>query len=318
MFVKENDGIDCVLKKEVNSNLNVEKIVDPHLKDVIITQLNGRTVEKAIKEDGGLWMLKKDGSRAHKIRHIRCFEDTVTDPIGFKEQTHKSNKEYKNLYWAKNGENIICALYQKIIIDKKGAEKTDRELEIITLSDAADILSLDLIDEDRQIELYRKDKNKKEIINQNSFKEKPYALLKPGMKVIFYDNELYELKPEKNESTHEYYKRVSPRIYFIRKFYGAQIFFQHHLEARSEEQLKKDYPEKAIFKIDEKGNEITYGKRGINGFTESISNFEKLNKGQPWHRLLYSKDWLNVAIEGKHFAVNPYGEIDWIKTASAQ
>ena len=45
-------------------------------------------------------MLKKDGSRAHKIRHIRCFEDTVTDPIGFKEQTHKSNKEYKNLYWA--------------------------------------------------------------------------------------------------------------------------------------------------------------------------------------------------------------------------
>ena len=44
----------------------------------------------------------------------------------------------------------------------------------------------------------------------------------------------------------------------------------------------------------------------------------KLNKGQPWHRLLYSKDWLNVAIEGKHFAVNPYGEIDWIKTASAQ
>ena len=76
----------------------------------------------------------------HKIRHIRCFADDVSNPVQVKKQTITGNKEHKNYYWAKNGENIICLLYQKAIKDKKGNESFDRELEIISLMDVATLV----------------------------------------------------------------------------------------------------------------------------------------------------------------------------------
>ena len=67
----------------------------------------------------------------------------------------------------------------------------------------------------------------------------------------------------------------------------------------------EDYPENGEFK------ESTYGKRGKNGFTEKISDSIKYNNGKPWHKLLYTKDYLDFAVEGKHFNIKMDGMIEW-------
>ncbi|MDB5086269.1 MAG: hypothetical protein JWR09_263, partial [Mucilaginibacter sp.] len=87
---------------------------------------------------------------------------------------------------------------------------------------------------------------------------------------------------------------------------------QHHLDSRDEKQHMEEYSENKYFKTDSNGKELTYGKRGKNGFTEKISDYINYNEGKPWHKLLYTKDWLDFAIEGKDFIVNMDGTIAWI------
>ncbi|MDQ6755891.1 MAG: hypothetical protein M3004_03060 [Bacteroidota bacterium] len=310
-----NEEFSFVLRKEVDKNLKIEKIVDPHLQEIITQQINGRSLSATITEDGGLYMLKKDGSRAHKIRHVRCFADDVTDPVQVKAQTIQSSKEHKNYYWAKNGENVLCAFYQKIVKDRNGKEKVDRELEIISLKDVADAIKAGVIKRIEDLEIYRKDKKGNDIIDENGDKEKPYAILKPGMKVIFYDEHIEELKQQSGESDSDYRKRISYRIYKIIKFTGVQLTLQHHMEARLDTDLKKAYPDKQVFKKDKNGKDISYGGRGTSGFTEKVSDalqHNGFNNYEPWPKLLYTKEWLNMAIEGKDFEIYPDGEIKWV------
>ena len=104
-------------------------------------------------------------------------------------------------------------------------------------------------------------------------------------------------------------------MYKIVKFTGGRLTFQHHLEARSDKELEKAYPENQIFKVDEKQREVVYGGRGTSGFTEKVGDALKcnvFNKFEPWPKLLYSADWLNMAIEGKHFELTPDGKIEWV------
>ena len=66
---------------------------------------------------------------------------------------------------------------------------------------------------------------------------------------------------------------------------------------------------------DESGKDVKYGVGGTSGFTRSVSDALKhngFNSYEPWPRLLYSKEWLNIAIEGKDFEIKPDGEIKWL------
>jgi len=330
LFKGGKEEFAFALRKEVDKNLDVEKIVDPELKKIIINQIGNRNLATTLAEDGGLYMLKKDGTRAHKIRHVRCLAKDVSDPIRVRSHSIQGNKEHKNYYWAKNGENILCALYEKPLKDKNDKDIIDRELEIISLKDAADLLSAGEIKKIEDLEnlLYRKDGKGNPILDENGNKEKPYAILKPGMKVIFYDENMEELKKKESEKESDYKKRVGYRMYQIVKYAGDQLTFQHHLEARLDPELKKSYPD---FKQDEKGNYLNekgeiidrknkkeririYGVAGTSGFTQSVSDALKqntYNNFEPWPKLLYSADWLNMAIEGKHFEVLPDGVIKW-------
>jgi hypothetical protein len=178
------------------------------------------------------------------------------------------------------------------------------------------------------LEIYRKDKNVNPVIDEKGNKEKPYAILKPGMKVIFYDDCIDELKKRDNEKKDEYRSRISYRTYKIVEFSGNRIQFQHHLEARNDDALKKAYPD---YKKDKQENYLNangdkidrknkleritiYGVGGTSGFTKKVSDALKhnaLNNFEPWPKLLYSVDWLNIAIEGKHFEIMPDSEIKW-------
>lgn len=287
-----------------------KQVVDIGLKKQIMEQIQKAGGLKEAFEQG-IYMLDKKGNKVNKIRHIRCWA-SVSEPLPIKSQTYLSKHEYKNQYWAGNGENITCAYFKNDKIDSKGKLKKDRDLEIINLSAAAKLKSLDLVNKSGEIETYRKDKNGEIVIRDNGTKESPYALLVAGQKVIFYDSNIDELKKQESETDVDYFGRLSNGTYKIVKFAGSQITFIHHLDARDEKQHMQEYPDAKFFKKDEKGNDLTYGKRGKNGFTEKISDSKNLNNSKPWHKLLYSKDWLDFAIENKDFKIKIDGSIQWI------
>ncbi|RTL51490.1 MAG: hypothetical protein EKK39_07715 [Sphingobacteriales bacterium] len=283
-FLENDEAFKIVRRNEVDENLNIDTIVDPSIKKIIKAQMGERSLAATLSEDGGVYMLNKEGKRVHKIRHVRCFESSVTNPIAVRKHDISSNKEHKNYYWAKNGENVLCALYQKIIKDKKGNEKIERELEIISLMDLAQLVRSNEIKNIDDVELYKTDKKTgKLIIDEDGIKEKPYAILKPGMKVIFYEKDIDELKILSNAE-------LLSRIYITGNFEDGRINFYHHIASLSSKQ------------IEEKLVEMKASKKGA-----SSVNF--LN---PFPKLRLSKNNLNMAIENKHFAVFPDGSISWL------
>lgn len=313
----QEDNVKFVLRVPFNADFTgVDKIVDEGLKKQIQEHIKrAGNFKKAFEE--GIYLLDKNGKpHGNKVRHIRVWA-SVSEPLKIKKQTNLSDEEYKQHYYASNGENILCALYQKTVVDKRtGKEKQDRLLEIISLKDIADYLKTGEVSkaEDFKNILFRKDKKGELIFNDNGQKESPYAILKTDMKVIFFDNDIDELRIQENESQAEYRKRISFRTYKIVKFTGGRFTFLYHLEARNDNALKEAYPENQVFKVDEKQKHVTYGGRGTSGFTEKVSDAFKCNghnNFEPWPKLLYSVDWLNMAIEGKHFEIKPDGTIKW-------
>ncbi len=305
-FIQE-DNVKYVLRVPFNADFTgVDKIVDEGLKKQIQENIKrAGNFKKAFEE--GIYLLDRNGNpHGNKIRHIRVWA-SVSEPLAIKKQTNLSDKEYKQHYWAANGENFICAYYKNDFIDKKQNLKKDRELEIINLFDVAQLKKFDLVDEKGQLQIFRKDKNNQVIIDANGNKQTPYVILKAGMKVIFYDENLEELKMQESEKSDAYNKRLGYRTYKVVKFAGSQVTFLHHIDARDEKQQMEDYPEKGIFK------ETTYGKRGKNGFTEKIGDSIKYNNGKPWHKLLYTKDYLDFAVEGYDFKIEMDGTIKWLK-----
>jgi len=299
------------------------KTLDEIKKQVVDASLKAQ-IEQQVKEAGGLkeafekgmHLLDKNGKpHGNRIRHIRVWA-RVSKPLAIKKQTYLSKTEYKQNYWAANGENIICAYYKNDTVDKNGKIKKNRELEIINLFDAAKLKNFGLVNENGELQIFRKDKNNEVIINKEGGKEPPYAILKAGMKVIFYDENIEELKKQNGEKDGDYNKRISYRMYKIIKFAGGRLTFQHHLEARIDKELEKAYPEKQYFKSDPKNKEITFGGRSTDGFAEKVSDalkYNSYNNYEAWPKLRYSVDWLDMAIQGKHFEVKLDGEIKWLQ-----
>ena len=292
-----------------------KQVVDEGLKAQIEKQVNEAGGLKEAFEKG-MYLLDKNGKpHGNKIRHIRVWA-SVSEPLAIKKQTYLSDKEYKQNYWAANGENVMCAYFKNDTADKNGKIKKDRELEIVNLFEAAKLKSLRLVNAKGNVELYRKDKNNQVIIDEYGTKQTPYVILKAGMKVVFYDEKFEELLKENNEKDSDYNKRINYRIYKIVKFTGGRLTFQHHLDARNDKELEKAYPENIVFKVDEKNKEVTYGGRGTSGFTEKVSDalkFNSHNNYEPFPKLNYSVNWLDFAVEGYNFEIKMDGTIEWKK-----
>lgn len=278
LYNEKNEGFVFVVRQEVNKELKVENIVDPILRKLFLKQMAGRSIEKTLKEDGGIFMLNRKGEAVHKVRHVRCVAEDVTAPLKVKRQTYASSKEYKNFYWAKNAENTLYAFYW----DGKQSPKGYECLNLYDLTEARETGSRNsLADFFASVKHIGRGKSRTEV--------PLYAVLKPGLKVMFYREALEELRDlDQNE--------LNKRIYNMNRIFDSKqglIQFQHHLEARDDKQLASAYPKQ------------DFGDRGKNGFSEF--NFEF-----PWPKLLLSSGKFNFAIEGKHFKVNPDGEIEWL------
>jgi CRISPR-associated endonuclease Csn1 len=269
-YEDKNEGFAFVIRKEVNKELKVDTIVDLFIKQMFIKQMNGRNIEKTIKEDGGIWMINKCGEKLHKIRHIRCFANDVAEPLAIKKQTYESSKDYKNNFWAKNGENYAYILYQGVVNNK-----IERKFKLLNLFDAAKIYQLNNYNE-LSVEL-EIDTNKK------GNKLPLHFILKTGLKVLFYkENNPEELFDLENTD-------LSKRLYKILKFEkDGRIVFGYHLDARSDNDLK------ALSDI--------HGKSIYNGF----SNIDFEN---PMPKLKLSPGNFNFLIENKDFFMKPDGKI---------
>lgn len=269
-YIEKNDGFKFVKREFVDKDLKVENIVDPHIKELFILQMNGRNLDKTLKEDQSIWMLKKNGEKAHAIRHIRCFANDVTDPLAIKKQSHLSSKDYKQDYWAKNGENYAYAFYQGIIKNK--IERGFVLLNLFNTSKLHKLSDTNNIEVEKEIEY-----------NKKGDKLQLYSILKTGQRVLFYkDNNPDELNDLDTID-------LGKRLYSIIKFEkDGRIVFGYHLDARSDNDLKQ--------------LENDYGKSIYNGF--SVVNYE-----EPWPKLKLSLGNLNFLIERKDFKITPDGNI---------
>lgn len=266
IFSKGKDEFKYVLRIPIEQLTDLKKLVNPELSEMIQRQLNGRTLKKAIAD--GFFMLDKKGNKVNKIRRVRILQ--AVNPMNIKKQTYTSSKEYKNYYYAKNAENIAFALYKK---DKDKSLIVARNLyEISTFHKANTIKNIN--------ELFEN------VIHYKGVDLPLYHVLMPGLKVLFFEKYKEELKDADNLSNH---------LYFIKRLYQASrgnIQFQHHLEARDDEQLKKDYPK------DE------FGEKGVNGFSKFTTQFIA-------PRLLLSPKNFNFIIEGKGFEMKIDGTIEF-------
>lgn len=126
----ERDGeIKYVVRKMLSSlkESDVENIVDETVKEKVKQAI----AEKGFKEamSGDIFMNKEKGI---KIKKVRCFTPSVTNPLHIRAQRDKSRKEYKRQFHVTLDGNYCMAIYEGEV---KG--KMKRTYEIVNMIDAA-------------------------------------------------------------------------------------------------------------------------------------------------------------------------------------
>lgn len=240
MFVYEkdangNDMISMVKYVPINSFKNendLNKIIDPFVKESILKVLakrkqEGKSFDTAIAEP--IWLLDKVGNEIKEdkkgrklcpIRHVRCRVAagrgffTKDKAIEIKEQTYKSNKPYKNYYYAQNDGNYLCLLYEGI---HKG--KIERQFKLMNYFE---IVKLKIKDANElwQEPYFKTLRNGKKQYNLS-------AIIKVDTKVLMWNktpDELLELPQTE----------LNKRLFIVEKFNepsSIYVFLKNHLEA---------------------------------------------------------------------------------------
>ncbi|MCZ2222285.1 MAG: hypothetical protein LC122_01450 [Chitinophagales bacterium] len=278
---KRKDEI-FITKKILISDLktfeDLEIIIDPNLKYFLQRKLEGKEFAKEILQPIWAFDKKQDkrGNPIKPIRHIRCKVKGggggfISNPALIrKRKDYLSKKNYKNNYYAQNGETAVCALYEALINDK-----LYREMNTYSILDIAPNQNITKVEDAVPI-------NTEKIIKKKTYLMPLLAALQVGQKVLFYKDEMNELKGL-NIST------LSSRMYLIVKFEDGKISFKHNLNAMKEEDITKEM-------------------KRLNLPSNGASEF---NFSYPIPKLRLSQASLNMAIEGKHFEIKPDGEIKW-------
>lgn len=251
-------------KVNFESNDIIDKVLAEHLK----SQIKQGKKPHELKDFQG-----------NRIRHIRC---RVRSGRGYmnpknltkvKKQTYISDKDYKNYIWADSGDNYLFGLYEN---------NSGRQIVSINKFEAALYIKHNKsINEKREL-FYQK-----EPIEIRKKEAKLIHIFEVGQKVLFVDNT--ELVDDILNDPIE----ISKRLYYIRRLHQASvgnIQFQHHLESRTDEELKSDFPTN-IFK-----------SAGVNGFSKYQTDFIA-------PRLLFKPTRPSFLIENLDFIMTLDGEI---------
>lgn len=267
--IEGKDEIWMVIRKPIDRvNFSSDIIIDEYLSTFLKEQL-----ESGVKQNDLI------DFQGRKLRHLRC---RVKAARGFmnpdnvtvvKEQTYKSDKDYKNYIYSDSGENYVFGLYEN---------KNGREIVSINKFEAANYIRALGIPNDKK-ELF----NQKEPVMIKKEESQLVHVFEVGQKVIFY-NTIDELKDIENEP-----QEISKRLYFIKRLHQASVgnmLFQHHLEARNDQDLSLAFP-KEVFK-----------SAGKDGFSKYQADFIA-------PRILFKPSKPNFIIEGKDFEMELDGTI---------
>lgn len=261
---------------------DIELVVDPNLRAYLKREMQARmdrglTFAQAINEPIWAFGKKNDkhGNPLSPIRNLRCRikgggGGYVNFPASIRQFcAYQSKKAYKQNYYALNGETAACAFYQGMV---------NGELERIV--EPYSILDLS------QTEGQTLEERVKPSFEKTTKKETHliplYAVLQTGQKVIFYELDRDELKVLTQ-------KELVKRLYVIVKFEDGRISFKHHLNAMSEDELKKEM------------KNLNLPDSGATVFNFSMAV----------PKLRLSKSAFNFTIEGKHFDMLPDSKINW-------
>lgn len=274
--VNGKDEMWMVLRKPIDSvNFNTDVIIDEHLAKHLKKQLTDGIKQNELKDFQG-----------KILRHLRCRAKAARGFMNpdnatiVKEQTYKSTKDYKNFIYADSGENYMFGLYE----NENG--KSIVPFNVFESSQHANHLG------DLTLENLFKSKELLEPVYIGRGKKAKEATLKHifmvGQKVLFFENDKEELKDLENID-------LSRHLYFVKNLADAKqglIRLQHHLEARDDKQLSKDFPASE------------FGQKGKNGFSKFTTDFIA-------PRLLLSSGNFDFIIEGKDFEMKLDGSIEF-------
>jgi CRISPR-associated endonuclease Csn1 len=85
--------------------------VDKSLVKMMQGQFPAGTSFREACEQGIYTIRKSDNRRLARMRHVRCFATTVTNPIKLKKQTYLSKKEYKQYVYTQSGDLYTMVKY---------------------------------------------------------------------------------------------------------------------------------------------------------------------------------------------------------------
>ncbi|MDW8274532.1 MAG: hypothetical protein RMJ53_09920 [Chitinophagales bacterium] len=220
VWLKDGEEEYAFVKRvPVDENLQIEKIIDPVIRNIFENAVKEKSLKEMKKEGGLLYTHPKTG-KTKRIRHVRCFQKP-TELLEIKEQSHKSKHDYKNVYYADNAENIYYALYE----DENGK----RTFEMLNLFDAIKIKHTNPVQKPEDYFEPVKEVGR----GKNKTQAKLKAVLTQKKKVIIYN--------VKEDIKNIDLSTLSKRIYNIKGFEkDGRVIIQHNLEARKDEKIRKE------------------------------------------------------------------------------
>jgi CRISPR-associated endonuclease Csn1 len=254
-------------------------IVDKKVREIVTETLEQRMANGESFDNAKLEPISFPSGKA-VIKKVRCKvaagRGYLTPEKALVINTHdfinkKKNHDYKHVMYAQNEENTLCLYYEK-----QNGTNTERAFKIIGLFELSklNLNSFGAIKNEpfyNSIEIGKGEKKQTIPLNH---------ILTVGTKVIFYKEHIEELY-DLNSS-----KELLRRIFRVYKFNEpapstVYIYFQNHLEARSNDTLG-------------------------NGDKEVVFD-------QYQSRIFLNASKFKCAIEDKHFEIMPDGEIIWLK-----
>jgi CRISPR-associated endonuclease Csn1 len=267
-YEKDKEVIRYVIRKDIETltitNNGGIKSIKENVVDVVLKKF----IEQQLNNGATLDSLYSDIKKEKRIRHIRVYHNEKPIEIKQHSGTFLSKHKHKHFVYAMNGENYMYLLYKGLI---EGKEYTEFELiNLKTFVENKDLFNVPLAEIPSK-EVYNNAGNFKGTIRCK-------AILKVGQKVLFYRENVEELKLLD-------YKELKNRMYKIRQLENdGRIKFDYHLEARKEDEIKK---------------EVGDGKTKI--------DFEI-----PYPKLRLSKTNLDFALENVDFIVKADATIQWL------
>lgn len=216
------------IRKPIDSNLNIEKIVDSGLRKII--KANGKD---------GLFNLDENPIWQNKEKNIKVKAITITgisnaqaihdkrDKNGnliLDEQGHKIPNDYVN-----TGNNHHVAIYKRPILEKDGSYKTDEYGNIQYKLDEQVVSFYEAVmraNDNKPVidKHYREDEGWKFMY---SMKQNEYFVF-PNEKTGFDPKEIDLMDPDN-------YFLISPNLFRVQKFSTKDYVFRHHLETTVED-----------------------------------------------------------------------------------